>query len=75
MVLESPTLAAQLSDGFDQSVPRRAYEVRLTADGQGVEWIEQTPEGEIRHSSTPETGALRMLYINLLRILPIEWLL
>ncbi len=46
VVLESPTLAGQLSDGFDQSVPRRAYEVRLTADGQGVEWIEQTPEAK-----------------------------
>ncbi len=75
VILESPTLAGQLSDVFDQSIPRRAYEVRLTADGQGVEWIEQTPEGEVRHSSTPESGALRMLYINLLRILPIEWLL
>jgi putative cardiolipin synthase len=75
VVLESPTLAGQLSDVFDQSVSRRAYEVRLSADGQGVEWIEQTPEGEVRHASTPETSALRMLYINVLRILPIEWLL
>ncbi len=75
VILESPTLAGQLSGVFDQSIPRRAYEVRLTADGQGIEWIEQTPEGEVRHSSTPETSALRMFYINVLRILPIEWLL
>jgi putative cardiolipin synthase len=75
VVLESPTLAGQLSDVFDQSVSRRAYKVHLSEDGQGVEWIEQTPEGEVRHTSTPETSALRMLYINVLRILPIEWLL
>ena len=75
VVLESPTLARQLSDAFDRNIPSRAYEVRLTADGQDVEWIEQTPAGEVRYSSTPGTGASRMLYINLLRILPIEWLL
>jgi putative cardiolipin synthase len=74
VVLESPALATRLSDAFDRGIPS-AYEVRLTADGQGVEWIEQTAGGEVRHSSTPGAGALRMLYINLLRVLPIEWLL
>ena len=75
VVLESPTLATQLSDAFDRSIPSHAYEVRLTSDGKGVEWIEQTSAGEVRHASTPGAGPLRMLYINLLGILPIEWLL
>jgi putative cardiolipin synthase len=75
VVLESPTLATQLSEAFDRSIPNRAYEVRLTADGKGVEWIEQTAAGEVRHSSTPGATASRMLFVNLLRILPIEWLL
>ena len=75
VVLESPTLATQLSDAFDRSIPSHAYEVRLTSDGKGVEWIEQTSAGEVRHSSTPGAGASRMIFVNLLRILPIEWLL
>ena len=49
--------------------------MRLTADGKGVEWIEQTAAGEVRHSSTPGASASRMFFVNLLRILPIEWLL
>jgi len=75
VVLESPTLATQLSEAFDRSIPNRAYEVRLTPDGKGVEWIEQTAAGEVRHSSTPGASASRMFFVNLLRILPIEWLL
>jgi cardiolipin synthase C len=75
VVLESPTLATQLSEAFDVAIPSRAYEVRLASDGKGVEWIEQTPQGEVRHSSTPGVSASRLLFVNLLRFLPIEWLL
>ena len=67
VVLESPTLATQLSEAFDRSIPSRAYEVRLTSDGKGVEWIEQTAAGEVRHSSTPGASASRMFFVNLLR--------
>src|SRR6187399_858383 len=75
VVLDSPTLASQLSGAFDHTIPLRAYEVRLTPEGKGVEWIEQTAAGEVRHSSTPGASASRMFFVNLLRILPIEWLL
>lgn len=75
MALNQLALATQLSDAFDRRFPRSAYKVRPAADGQGVEWIELTAGGEVRHSSTPGAGALRMFYINLLRLLPIEWLL
>jgi len=75
VVLESATLATQLSDAFDRGIPERAYEVRLTSDRTGVEWIERTAAGEVRHSSTPGASAWRMLFVNLLRLLPIEWLL
>jgi putative cardiolipin synthase len=74
VVLESGALATRLSAAFDSGLPH-AYEVRLRTDDQGVEWIEQTAGGEVRHLSTPETSGLRMFYIDLLRLLPIEWLL
>jgi putative cardiolipin synthase len=75
VVLESATLATQLSEAFDRSIPNRAYEVRLASDGNGVEWIEKTAAGEVRHSSTPGVRASRLLFVYLLRLLPIEWLL
>jgi putative cardiolipin synthase len=75
VVLESAALATQLADAFEREIPRRAYEVRLSADGQGVEWIEATEQGEVRHASTPGAGPGRMIWINFLRVLPIEWLL
>ena len=75
VVLESPTLATRLAQAFDDAIPRYAYEVRLMGDGQGLEWIERTDGGEVRHSSSPHAGALRRLWINFLSVLPIEWLL
>jgi cardiolipin synthase C len=75
VVLESAALATQLSEAFDSGIPNRAYEVRLTSDGRGVEWVEQTPAGEVRHSSTPGVSASRVFFVDLLRLLPIEWLL
>ena len=39
-----------------------------------MEWVERTAGGqEVRHSRTPETSGLRLLWINLLAILP-EWM-
>jgi putative cardiolipin synthase len=75
VVLESASLASGLARVFDEEVPRLAYEVRLKAAGQGVEWIEQTPGGVVTHDSTPGTRALRRFWVGFLSILPIEWLL
>jgi len=69
VVVESPALAARLSDTLDIVLPRDAYEVRLAGDG--LEWI----DGETRHMSEPGAGLLRRLWIGFLSILPIEWLL
>jgi putative cardiolipin synthase len=52
-------------------LPHDVYEVRLSPDGQGLEWI----EGDLRHRSEPGAGMLRRLWIGFLSILPIEWLL
>ena len=73
VVLESPALATQLTRAFAASVPRQAYEVKLE-DGQVV-WIEQTPSGPVKYTSTPGVGVLRSLWIGFLSLLPIEHLL
>ena len=69
IVIESPRLAAQLSDALDRGLPGSAYEVRLA--GEALEWT----DGEARFASEPAAGWLARLWINFLSILPIEWLL
>jgi cardiolipin synthase C len=71
VVLESAALATRLSDALDAMRGRDAYEVRLSPDGRGLEWI----EGDVRHSSEPGVGLLRRMWVGFLSILPIEWLL
>ena len=51
VVLESAALASRLSGAFDTQILHAAYEVRLTADGRGIEWIERTERGEVRHGA------------------------
>jgi putative cardiolipin synthase len=75
VVLDSVPLATRLAQAFDDEVPRVAYEVRLTANGKDVEWIERTDAGEVRHSSTPDASAMRRAWMGVLGVLPIEWLL
>jgi putative cardiolipin synthase len=74
VVIDSPTLARRLGVEIDQAVPTQAYEVRLLHGG-GMEWIDRGPVGEARYRSEPDTGALRRLWVDLLSLLPIEWLL
>jgi putative cardiolipin synthase len=75
LVIQSGKLARQLSKAFDTEVPRLAYEVRLTADGQCAEWIERAESGEVRYDADPGTSAARRAWIRFLSVLPIEWLL
>jgi putative cardiolipin synthase len=75
LVIQSATLARQLSKAFENEVPRLAYEVRLTSDGQCAEWIERTEKGDVRYGTDPGTSAVRRAWIQFLSVLPIEWLL
>jgi cardiolipin synthase C len=69
VVIESPRLAARLSDALDRGLPGDAYEVRLAGDA--LEWT----DGEARHAAEPGAGLLQRLWIGFLSLLPIEWLL
>jgi putative cardiolipin synthase len=76
LVIDHTVLAEQLSDFFDTSVPRLAYEVRLAPDGESLLWVERTASGEERrYDSDPETDAFKRARVQFLSILPIEWLL
>lgn len=75
LVIDHPGLARNLGRMFDEAVPRAAYEVRLGADGRALEWIERTPQGEVVHTTEPGTSTMRRLGVDLMSVLPIEWLL
>ena len=69
VVLDSPRLAARVSEALDHELAGNAYEVRLR-DGD-LEWI----DGSERRASEPNTNVVKRLWVGLLSILPIEWLL
>ena len=75
LVLGNPVLAQGLTRFFDVEVPMLAYEVRLTPDGNNLEWIERTASGEKRYDTEPETKWSTRMGVEFLSILPIEWLL
>lgn len=75
VIIDSQNLSGQLARQFDAAIPAKAFEVRLQADGQGMEWIEQSPQGEVRYTTEPGAGALKRGWIDFLGVLPIEWLL
>jgi putative cardiolipin synthase len=75
LVIESQVLAQRLVAVFDAEVPVVAYEVRLTPDGSDLEWIEQTSAGAKRYDTDPGTSWFLRRQVDLLSILPIEWLL
>ena len=64
-----------LAQVFDEVVPSVAYEVRLAQEGGGLIWIERTASGDVRHDTEPQTNWSLRMKVELLSILPIEWLL
>jgi putative cardiolipin synthase len=69
VVIESPRLAAALSEALDRDLARNAYEV-LLVNGE-LQWI----DGPARHTAEPGAGLFRSLWLGFLSLLPIEWLL
>lgn len=75
VLIDSPRLAGQLSSQLDSSLPNAAYQVRLTPQGD-LEWIERDASGQQTiYTSEPGTSGLRRLWVNFLKVLPIESLL
>ena len=73
-VIESPTLAGQIAEGFETVVPERAYRVRLASDG-GLEWVERVDGKEVVHQDEPGATPMKKIGVSILSWLPIEWLL
>lgn len=73
-VIDSPQLAGRLSQTLADSMPERAYEVRMDEQGR-LYWLERS-EGKIRrHEQEPGTTIWQRAGVQLLSFLPIDWLL
>jgi putative cardiolipin synthase len=75
LVMDSPMLARRFTERFDAPMLLVAYEVRLGPDGDSLEWIERTADGEKRYDTEPGTTWLRRRSVDLLSILPVDWML
>jgi putative cardiolipin synthase len=75
LVIDSADLAGRLSKAFDGEIPQLAYRVRPAAGTDCIEWVERTASGETRHAVEPGTTAMQRATIELLSLLPIDWLL
>ena len=73
-VINSPTMAQEISDAFSTSIPARAYRVRLN-DAGALQWVEQRNGQEVVYDQEPRTGFWLRAFVLLLSVLPIEWLL
>ena len=73
-VIDSTVLAQQMTSALRQRVPERAYKVELGEDGK-LHWIEQGPNGPIRHDTEPGTSFWTRAAVGVLSVLPIDWML
>ncbi len=74
-LVDSPHLAEQIDDSFEQQVPYVAYEVKMDSQGK-LYWIERNADGsETRYDKEPNAGALKRTAAWFMSFLPIESLL
>ena len=75
LVVADSTLASGLTRFFDVEVPALAYEIRLNGNGTDLVWIERTAAGEKRYDVEPESTWAARTAVEMLSILPIDWML
>ncbi len=74
-VIDSPSMAATLSDLFLKGIPEASYQVQLGPQGR-LQWIERRPgAAPVYHSNEPGVSVGRRVAVTVLGLLPIEGLL
>lgn len=74
LIIESPSIAEQIDAAFKVNIPLNTYEVRLSDSGE-LYWLEHLDGETIRHDTEPGTTFMQRLGVDIIAILPIEWLL
>ncbi|MFJ5428066.1 phospholipase D family protein [Pectobacterium actinidiae] len=74
-LIRSELIAQRISDAFGSGIPRTAYEVVLSDEGE-LNWIEKGTDGSVHiKTNEPGTKCWQRVGIRTLSFLPIEWLL
>lgn len=74
-LIDSPTLARRVSDGFDGPLEDVSYQPQLTPENKMV-WLEPTEDGSVvTYQEEPGASWLQQITIVVIGILPVEWLL
>ncbi|VXB56999.1 phospholipase D family protein [Massilia sp. 9I] len=73
-VIDSPPMAGRLSQTLDENMPERAYEVRMDEQGR-LYWLERADGKLRRHDQEPGTTIWQRAGVQILSLLPIDWLL
>ena len=63
-----------MQQAFGRLAPTRAYEVRLSRQGN-LYWLERQGGREVRHDTEPNTTAWQRALVHLLALLEMDWLL
>jgi putative cardiolipin synthase len=74
LVIRSPILAGRVVKAFKDSIPSSAYEVQLTPEGE-LQWLERQAGDTITYHTEPGTSGWRRFTVDLVSLLPIDWLL
>jgi cardiolipin synthase C len=75
VVVENRAMAQELGAFFDSGLVQRAYQVRLSADGRHLEWVDTTPAGTRVLDTEPGASLWRRALVKMLSVLPVDWLL
>ena len=75
LVIDSAAMAQRMSSVLDQHILVRAYEVRLTPQGE-LRWLERSASGvQTWHASEPGAFWWQRASVALMALFPIDWLL
>jgi len=75
IIIDSPRLAAAMTEIFDKRVPRRSWEVQLNPATGALQWFDAGSSPNQTLSVEPATKWWQRAAVQLLDLLPIDWLL
>lgn len=74
-LIDSPTLASRISDGFDGPLEMVSYQPKLTPE-QKMVWLEPAADGApVIYQEEPGATWFQQIAIAVIGVLPVEWLL
>ena len=74
-LIDSPTLARRVSEGFDGPLEAVSYRPELTPEGKMI-WRETVPDGEaVVYQEEPGASWFQQISTVIIGVLPVEWML